>query len=457
MLKQSVKNELRSPILWHDEYYDFGDFDTAINRHSKENVIYIRLKSPFPVIRENCHSERCFDCYLANRDYNIFIGKSNSFDVEIGISKNKNCTILKSIELFFDDYRIKIVSEDDNNDVYINDTLFDKGNTAFKYKSKGLLPILEINLEFEKADSIIIKSLEEADDDVEESINKLFAIRSIEKEEIVAYWNQNRMQSNFLSTLLVELSKDEKSLNEIIQFVILRNVASCVKIIDRYLSEFFVDSSYIAPLRVMNGRYMLNSERAIEEIDSTGKNIMEVILNMDRDERKSYKKFLKDTLNVTIDVKGNNNKSIVVTNDNRESYNIVDEGAGYSQLLPIATLLWKIITSEEKICSIPYTITIEQPEIHLHPAMQTAFVNMIYRTLQSAQKKKKRLHILIETHSPTIVNRIGRLVRDTSKIALRPEDVSVYLFSKLGENTSIVSTRYNENGMIEKWPIGFLD
>ena len=35
MLKQTINHHRRGAILWFDEYYDFGKFETALSRHAE--------------------------------------------------------------------------------------------------------------------------------------------------------------------------------------------------------------------------------------------------------------------------------------------------------------------------------------------------------------------------------------------------------------------------------------
>lgn len=105
------------------------------------------------------------------------------------------------------------------------------------------------------------------------------------------------------------------------------------------------------------------------------------------------------------------------------------------------------------------TILMEQPELHLHPAYQAkiadAFINSINSTWDE-EEHLNRLKLIIETHSDTVLNRIGRRVRERE---IPPENVNIILFEKgLGENvTRVKQTTYNENGQIKEWPNGFFD
>ena len=155
----------------------------------------------------------------------------------------------------------------------------------------------------------------------------------------------------------------------------------------------------------------------------------------------------------------------MVSKGDRE-FNITDIGFGYSQILPIVTKLW-FATNKRMVRTrgISYRdywksiILMEQPELHLHPAYQAkiadAFINSVKSTIDEETSLYK-LNLITETHSDTILNRIGRRVREG---VISPEAVNIILFEKrYGENvTRVRQTTYNENGQIKEWPNGFFD
>ena len=88
-------------------------------------------------------------------------------------------------------------------------------------------------------------------------------------------------------------------------------------------------------------------------------------------------------------------------------------------------------------------LVIEEPEAHLHPAMQAEFTRRIARIMQSG------VRVLVTTHSEWVMETLGNLVfasrlfrTDTEPLthenaALRPDEVGVWLFQR-GERGSSV-------------------
>lgn len=127
-----------------------------------------------------------------------------------------------------------------------------------------------------------------------------------------------------------------------------------------------------------------------------------------------------------------------------------DVGIGVSQVLPV--LVAALGTREQIHC-------IEQPEIHLHPALQAELGDVF---IESALGKNKNT-FLLETHSEHLILRILRRIRETTAgslpkdcIPVRPEDVQV-LFVEPGEKGAVVHDLpiSPEGEFLINWPQGF--
>ena len=129
-----------------------------------------------------------------------------------------------------------------------------------------------------------------------------------------------------------------------------------------------------------------------------------------------------------------------------------DIGVGISQVLPV---LAYSLAYEGQI------IAIEQPEIHLHPAIQADLADIF---IESALGERRNT-FLIETHSEHLLLRIMRRMRETNNGELsegippvRPEDVSVLFVQPKGSASVIYELRLdNEGFLIDPWPGGFFE
>lgn len=129
-----------------------------------------------------------------------------------------------------------------------------------------------------------------------------------------------------------------------------------------------------------------------------------------------------------------------------------DVGIGVSQVLPV---LVSAFGSRDSI------VAIEQPEIHLHPALQAELGDVF---IQSALGAPRNTFIL-ETHSEHLILRIMRRIREAADGKLptdlphvRPEDVSV-LYVQPTKNGAIVRVlELDEDGeFLDPWPGGFFE
>jgi len=127
-----------------------------------------------------------------------------------------------------------------------------------------------------------------------------------------------------------------------------------------------------------------------------------------------------------------------------------DVGVGISQLIPIV-----VHALAEKRAM----IAVEQPELHLHPALQAKLGDLF---IESALGPNQNQFVL-ETHSEHLILRVLRRIRETTentlpegKTPIRPEDVSV-LYVQQGEHGSeVIELPVTEDGdFAVPWPGGF--
>jgi hypothetical protein len=127
-----------------------------------------------------------------------------------------------------------------------------------------------------------------------------------------------------------------------------------------------------------------------------------------------------------------------------------DIGVGISQVVPV---LVSAYGSKQQV------FAIEQPELHLHPALQSELGDVF---IETALGRKKNT-FLIETHSEHIILRILRRIRETSAATLpeggtpiRPDDVAVLYAKPTDKGTEIIELEVTEDGDFKTdWPGGF--
>lgn len=129
-----------------------------------------------------------------------------------------------------------------------------------------------------------------------------------------------------------------------------------------------------------------------------------------------------------------------------------DVGIGVSQVLPV---LVSAYASQGKL------LAIEQPEIHLHPALQAELGDVF---LEAALSESGNT-LLLESHSEHLLLRLMRRMRETFEGKLpaglpevRPEDVMVLFVEPDGPQSLVREMPLNERGeLVRAWPGGFFE
>ncbi len=129
-----------------------------------------------------------------------------------------------------------------------------------------------------------------------------------------------------------------------------------------------------------------------------------------------------------------------------------DVGIGISQMMPV---LVHSLGFRNRL------IAIEQPEIHLHPALQAELGDVFIESALGGSKNQ----FLIETHSEHLILRILRRIRETSRGKLPPgkhsiqtSEVAVLYVSPSSEGSTVQELRIDDQGnFLDNWPQGFFE
>lgn len=128
--------------------------------------------------------------------------------------------------------------------------------------------------------------------------------------------------------------------------------------------------------------------------------------------------------------------------------NLIDVGYGVSQVLPLVTELLRGDILIELLSGTPPMFLLQQPEVHLHPSAQAALGSFF------CQVAKPDRHLVIETHSDHLLDRVRMDVRDGTT-PLKPEDVSILFFERRDLDVRIHSLRIDAEGNILDAPDGY--
>lgn len=123
-------------------------------------------------------------------------------------------------------------------------------------------------------------------------------------------------------------------------------------------------------------------------------------------------------------------------------HDLTHVGVGVSQVLPILVL--SLLAEKSS------TLIFEQPELHLHPKVQTRLADFfVSMTILNKQ-------CIVETHSEYLINRLRyrSAISEDDDIS---KDIIIYFVEKESNSSVYKKVLINKYGVIEDWPKGFFD
>lgn len=125
------------------------------------------------------------------------------------------------------------------------------------------------------------------------------------------------------------------------------------------------------------------------------------------------------------------------------THDLTHVGVGVSQVLPILVMCLLADTDS--------TLVFEQPELHLHPKVQTLLGDFF---LSMALCNKQ---CIVETHSEYFIDRIRFRIAAASLEKELNSQTTIYFVEKPSQGSSFREVVINEYGAISDWPEGFFD
>ena len=497
MLKQTFEQRVRGPLLFWGNYVDFGDFKTAITKGKKGRKsieLEFKIKVPFYLLesrarrvskdderdsfniiakikvsqRSNKNTDGTNDLYISHISFSFL---ENIVNIDI----NSDCK-LSSVTVNGTPYTklVKDVVAEDRGTIFPvffdvfkdNDGSMERyslGPAAyFHYEYNFLLPNLVMNKLREVALSLAHNKINP------KRIMNIISRISLKRPEdglhhLVDIGSKIPIWKNKTSMW----KKDEKTkiqLQTLWDLIIFEYFFRLRNIAEDYIRGLGRNIKYSAPVRANANRYYRSQNLALDEIDPSGENLPMYISNLAEDEMKKLTEWLKENFDLHISVKKESGHlQVLIGETEDEQFNIADTGFGLSQVIPILVQMWSLTHLESSRGRYgrfyrvgPILYLIEQPELHLHPEMQSRLAMIFSRAEKMARKNKWPLKIICETHSEAMINRFGHEIRQGNT---SDKNISIVIFEK-DPDTGITKTRttkYDKNGQLEDWPWGFFD
>jgi len=232
--------------------------------------------------------------------------------------------------------------------------------------------------------------------------------------------------------------KDKSLFNKIAYMLISQN----------YIDHILQSMDYVNPMFYRPKRFYLKNGQGINSISPDFQSVIKQLVNFKPSDKaiQLLKNAVAD-LGIAQDifVESKSGSPVVELKVNIDGFinNITDVGCGVSLQIPI--LMHAILAGLSKSKRI---LLIEQPEIHLHPALQAKFIEVLWKYCGNSD-------ILIETHSEHIVRKLQVMAKEGR---INPKDITIHYFKKNPDQFCISEHVINEKGHISpEFPNGFFD
>ena len=470
LLKQTLEAKTAEPILWYGKYVEFGDYDQSKTHNEKEDIeLTFGLEIP--------------DVSKISTKSIVFVDdRDKKMEATATFSLKKQVVSSINVSIKDQNFRLNFNSLSEVDSIEVNGNTFNERYFT-NYNRGALLP--EIVMVSDKNDQMGVSLYRYFIN--EELLNQIVQYlkrysNSNTKDRTIAagirpelFGSHKEVLKHLTNTTafpegmrknLNKASVDDENIKKINDLIVLASIPTIMSFVCGQITSEFTGVRYSKPLRLNAERYRRIQGLSVNEVDPSGENLEMVLNNLREKEQKAFSQWTKSTIGCEFSTVQKDGHVSILVKDSRTNIkeNLVDTGFGYSQILPILLSVWKVNMSENSSVrrflygyiggqSADYYEAIEQPELHLHPALQAKLID-VFSQLASEENGGK-IKFVLETHSEAMINRLGYLI---NKKKLLPEMVNVVIFDKDDTgNTKVSQTKFNEKGQLEKWPIGFFD
>lgn len=461
LLRQSVETARNSPVLWYDErYVDFGSLEAAANNRLSEPSVTFQFRLRLP---DSVDGTIDVAMTLAGGEnpyvsaYEILgVGHESrwTFDAHrraLSVTIDGNVVALdKSLALGGRAYFLPVIPpwNQDSTLSYIAapDTLrFDRDGDPPNPLQAFLVPFAAALMPFLHGDPTTNDNARKLQSLIPDAVRQQLANAVVEATPArdLGALSETELWSIAASTLALTAS-------------------TTIRFADMSIAHLMTSVSYLAPLRVIPLRSYRIQNLAVDEVAPDGGNLAMFLHSLSPKEVESFASFTRAVLGFEIMVKtgGIHAEILIRAGSSSRFVNLVDVGFGYSEVLPLAATLWStcvrpgVMHQRTKLTKAKI-IAVEQPELHLHPAHQAKLARMFVEAASRSRADGTGAQIIIETHSESLINGLGKLVYEG---LIKADDIQIVLFDQDEEtgDTSVRLAGYRENGALHDWPYGFL-
>ena len=487
LLRQSVEARTTGPIQWYGDYVDFGGFKETHSTFSKADEMRLGF-------RTTLSADGGWRSALRN-PLGASLGRPSALgpipcSVTLAIvpdPKDATVTRFRSVEIEAAEHMVKIEFEhpDKLNAVSVNGSdPLKPVKDQLRFRRGSLLPRIDrfgpdgtAGLETDLgwpgglgSDHLALAELMDvlrplcSGGTSEKTIAEAAAgIPFGTAEEILDFLKGHDAPTGWRPESVERLDLPDRAVLKVRDLAVANRLGAVLQLLDGRFGAFGKGVRYSKPVRATARRYYRRRDLAVDEVDPEGLNLAVFLRSLSEARRRDFEKWTYEEMGWKIATSlGGGHLSLRIEEKGGGSYNLADVGFGFSQMLPVHAQLWSMRRPPSLECFFPdlltsdLTFAIEQPELHLHPALQAQLADTMSRTVSSARREGNGLTLVVETHSEAIVNRVGRLIADGE---LDNDLAAVVLFesSRNGKGSSVRTVCFDSKGYLEDWPYGFFE
>lgn len=487
LVRQSIEESTRGPVLWYGNLVDFGGFSAAMSRGASSRMIMFGIDFVLDPI-EAANRARGFryeDSLFAGFPAPPLLNKQLDGTIDLYLCEDDEGTYAARvmIKAFGNECEVSFKNARSVENVAINkDTYWtSEDDSRAVVRQIGFLPTIDF---YRKArirtgadskpvvwrrDNPLIQPLIRQVGSMVHGNTSSQQISRIAKRLALAEDSDLLAQMRALASApsswrerVNRMTTKMHSFRKLRNALFASRLPLLLEVIDDAVSNFFSSVRYVDPLRATAQRYYRHQELAIDEIDAKGTNVAMYLSSLSASGEDDFRRWMIAHFGVSIQAKkeGGHVALTLQQEKSRDEINLADMGFGFSQVLPIAIQLWAAARGRR---AGPYgrregatsTIVIEQPELHLHPQLQAKLADIVVAAIKNARENNVALKVILETHSPHLISRLGELI---SVKEFDEKLASVVLFNQEEKNKTAVSTSsFDGEGILCNWPFGFFE
>lgn len=456
LLKQSVRTATRGPLLWYDNLVDFGSYRDAVRGHDEGREIAIEY-------RMELRQESQLIELMEQRDKQSPPSLELSICTQLSVA-DEGGTRHSACEIQCGDIAERFTIGADGAIVF-GSTNASSHRQMRMVRTDQLLPVVGPTSVFTgitpNSDPVFAKlraASARKSDELQSSLvadSLAFHTTDVVRRQLDA--SGFRLQKNLL--------RDAVFLSELRVLLLRRELVTLLEEANSQVTQFARKIAYVRPFRADPERSYRHKDLAVDVVDPTGANLAMFIRTLSDSARADLAEWTRRHFGFHVKATSSGGQvELRIVTEGGEEQNLVDMGYGYSQVLPVLVQLWLASREPDRSrrrrqTTVPVSaVCIEQPELHLHPAMQRRLGETLAGVVEAGRNvpADQRTPMFIETHSQSVITAIAYAV---ARGRVLPNEVQILFFDKSpGEDLTIRRVEISEKGSLSaEWPFGFLE